>query len=131
MMLNDKNELIERIFSGFKVNNISVPVAFVVYEGTESTYITYQITDSDSSYHGDDTLEGYVDYYDFDIYAHKSGTFGGNYKVIANAIKNLLDAYGFMYIPERSSGDMFEPDTGYYHRTYCFAAMNQNDTEGV
>jgi len=119
------NELIEQIFTGFSVNSIAVPVAFVVYEGSATTYITYQLTDSDSSYHSDDALSGYVDYYDVDIFAHKSGDFGGNYMVIADAVKTLMTSNGFMWIPERSSGDMYEHDTGYYHRTYTFGYLKQ------
>lgn len=119
------NDLIETIFSGFAVNNIAVPVAYLVYDGTATTYIVYQAMDADGEYHGDDTLLGYAEYYDIDIYAHKNGSFGGNYYSIANAVKTLMQENGFMFEPERTSADMFEPDTGYYHKTLNFSILRQ------
>ena len=104
------NELIETIFSGFHV-----PVSFMRYEGKQTTYITYQQTDKDNSLSGDDEILNYIDYYDFDIYSK------GNYLSIVEEVKNLMKQNGFMWQPSRDSGDMYEDDTGYYHKTLCFA----------
>lgn len=109
------NSLIETIFNDFKVNNISIPVSFMKYEGKSTTYITYQLIDMNNSFSGDDELMGYVYYYDFDIYSK------GNYMDIIESVKKLMKENDFMFQPSRSRGDYYEADTGYYHRTLCFA----------
>lgn len=109
------NELIQTIFTDFKVDGISIPVKFLKYDGKETTYVTYGETDEDNSYSGDDDILGYVSYYDFDIYSK------GNYFNIVKKIKKVLKENGFKYQPNRTSQDMYEADTGYYHKTLCFA----------
>ena len=37
------------------------------------------------------------------------------------ALKALLESAGFMWEVERSSEDMYEDDTKYYHKTLCFS----------
>ena len=115
------NELIESIFSNFTVDGVKIPVSFLRYEGHGEPYITYQETDADSSYSGDDDLLGYTDYYDFDIYSKS------NYFPIIDKVKELLTKNGFMWQPVRSSADMFEDDTGYYHKTLCFAVLREEN----
>lgn len=109
------NNLIEKTLSGFTVNGKKIPVKFLRYNGRSETYITYMMTDADSVLHGDDELLNYVEYYDFDIYSK------GNYKPIEKALKALLKSVGFMWEPDRSSEDMYEDDTKYYHKTLCFS----------
>ena len=113
------NELIERIFKDFEVDGVKIPVSFLFYEGHNEAYITYMNQDMDNSYSGDDDLLGYVDYYDFDIY-----TKGNFYPIIEN-VKKLLKQHGFVFQPSRSSIDMFETDTGYYHKTLNFAIFKE------
>lgn len=109
------NSLIETIFKDFQVNGVSIPVSFLRYSGKSTTYITYQQEDADDSFSGDDELLGYVDYYDFDIYSK------GNYLKIIESVKEILKQNGFMWQPSRSSGDLYEDDTGYFHKTLSFA----------
>lgn len=109
------NNKIETIFNDFKVNNVSIPVSFLRYEGHGEPYITYMETDKDNALSGDDEILGYVSYYDFDIYSK------GNYLSIVEKVKELMRANGFMWQPSRDSSDMYEDDTGYYHKTICFA----------
>ena len=109
------NSLIETIFANFQVDNVSIPVSFLRYTGKSTTYITYMHYDSDNSFSGDDELLGWVDYYDFDIYSK------GNYLNIVESVKEIMKNNGFMYQPSRSSRDMYETDTGYYHKTLSFA----------
>lgn len=113
------NELIETLFKDFTVDDVSVPVSFLFYEGHGEPYITYMQTDADSSYSGDDELLGYADYYDFDIYSK------GDYTNIVKSVKALLKANDFVWQPSRSSADMYETDTGYYHKTLCFAILRE------
>ena len=114
------NELIETIFANFTVNGVRIPVAFLYYNGHDEPYITYMQQDMDGSYSGDDELQGYVDYYDFDVYSKD------NYFPIIESMKEILKQNGFVWQPSRSSIDMFEADTGYYHKTLNFAILRQN-----
>lgn len=109
------NSLIERTLSDFTVNGKKIPVKFLRYNGSSETYITYMMTDADSVLHGDDELLNYVEYYDFDVYSK------GNYRTIIKALKELLTSVGFMWEPDRTSSDMYEDDTRYYHKTLCFS----------
>lgn len=109
------NSLIETIFTNFIVDGVLIPVSFMKYYGKKTTYITYMYYDSNNSFSGDDELLGWVDYYDFDIYSK------GNYLNIIESVKSVMKQNGFMYQPSRSSQDMFEDDTGYFHRTLSFA----------
>lgn len=77
------NELIERIFTDFKVDGKSIPVSFLVYNGKATTYVTYQQIHADDALGADDDIVAYVDYYDFDIYSK------GNYISIVEAIKYI------------------------------------------
>ena len=114
------NELIEQAFANFAVDGVSIPVAFLRYDGKSTTYVTYQQTHSDDSLGADDDIVAYVDFYDFDIYSKS------NYTSIVEAIKSILKDNGFTWQPSRSSGDLYEPDTGYYHKTLSFAIERSN-----
>lgn len=113
-MTENINEKIESIFNGFSVAGELIPVRFMYYFGHGEPYITYQQVDADSSVAGDDGLLAYADYYDFDIYSR------GNYFAIIDAVKELLEANDFYFEPSRSSEDMYEPETGYFHKTLNF-----------
>lgn len=115
------NSLIEEIFADFKVDKKSIPVSFLKYDGKEETYITYQNIDMSGTLAGDDEILGYIDYYDFDIYSK------GNYFKVVREVKKILKDNGFMWQPSMSSSDMFEDDTGYYHKTLCFAIERMED----
>ena len=115
------NSLIETIFQNFTVDNKLIPVSFMRYNGKSTTYITYMYYDSNNSYSGDNELLGWVDYYDFDIYSK------GNYLNIIENVKSVMKQNGFMFQPSRSSADMYEDDTGYFHRTLSFAIERQEN----
>lgn len=109
------NELIQSIFTNFIVDGVIIPVKFLRYEGKSTTYVTYMETDISNSYAGDNEILGYVSYYDFDIYSK------GNYFNIVEELKELMKDNGFIWQPSRTSNDMYEDDTGYFHKTLCFA----------
>lgn len=115
------NELIESIFENFTVNGVDVPVSFLFYEGHGEPYVVYMQQDADGSLSGDDDLLGYVDYYDFDVYSK------GNYTPIIESLKALLKANNFVFQPSRTSQDMYETDTGYYHKTLSFAILKEEN----
>jgi hypothetical protein len=112
------NEEIERLFRNFRINNENIPVDFLNYDGNATKYITYMENYKDNSLSGDDELVAYVSYYDFDIYV-KRGT--GSYFPIIDAINDILVANGWTRQLTRESPDNYEKDTGYYHKTLCFA----------
>lgn len=113
------NELIEKIFEDFGINGEAIPVKFMRYEGHGEPYVTYQQIDYENSLSADDELIGYVEYYDFDIYSK------GNYTKIIDEIKKILKKNDFVWQPSRSSTDMYETDTGYYHKTLNFAIFKE------
>ena len=115
------NELIESIFENFTVDGVEIPVSFMFYEGHGEPYVVYMQQDADGSLSGDDDLLGYVDYYDFDVYAK------GNYLNIIESLKSILKANNFVWQPSRSSMDMFETDTGYHHKTLNFAILKEEE----
>lgn len=110
------NELIQQIFADFVVDNVSVPVKYLHYEGHGEPYVVYGQYDAQNSFSADNDLQGYVVYYDFDVYSK------GNYYKIVKKIKEKLKQNGFVFQPSRSSREMYETDTQYYHKTLCFAA---------
>ena len=113
------NELIETILANFKVDNVSIPVAYMFYEGHGEPYITYMQENADGSVSGDDELIGYVDYYDFDVYSKS------NFLNIIESLKETLKPYGFVWQPSRTSADMYEVETEYYHKTLNFAILKE------
>jgi len=115
------NELIESILNNFTVNGENVPVSFMRYDGHGEPYIVYMQENADGSLSADDELIGYVDYYDFDIYSK------GNYTGIIESLKSILKANNFIFQPSRSSADMYETETGYYHKTLNFAYLKEEN----
>lgn len=114
-MIDNPNELIEQIFANFSVDGVTIPVAFLRYTGKKTTYITYQQAFANDPFSSDDELQNYVDFYDFDIYSK------GNYLPIVEAVKTILKDNGFRWQPNNSSADLYEDDTGYYHKTLSFS----------
>lgn len=113
------NELIETIFANFTVDKVVIPVKYLYYHGHGEPYITYQQVNANNSLSGDDSLIGYADYYDFDIYAK------GNFMPIIERVKELLQEHGFVWQLSLSSEDMYETDTGYYHKTLNFGILRE------
>lgn len=109
------NEQIETLFANFTVDGTAIPVNFLYYEGHGEPYVVYMEESASGSLTGDDALEGYVTYYDFDVYAK------GNFKAVIEAVKETLVAAGWVWQVSRSSEDMYEPETKYYHKTLNFA----------
>lgn len=118
------NSTIEQIFEGFTVDGVKIPVSLLRYTGKEKTYITYSQTQIDTTLSGDDELINYVDYYDVDIYSK------GNYLKIVESVKELMKQNGFTWEASMTSGDMYEDDTGYFHKTLCFAIERSVETNG-
>lgn len=113
------NNELQTIFASFTVGGQAIPVSFMRYTGKATTYITYQEIQDDTSFSADDELQAYVTYYDFDIYSK------GNYLTIVESVKEILEANGWRWQPSMTSQDLYEDDTGYYHKTLCFAKIKE------
>ena len=113
-MVYSFNSEIETLLSGLKV-----PVAYMFYEGSDDTYITYQQESQESSYAGDDKVLGFVIYYEVDIYSKSDYL-----TLMGDVIKAFTDG-GWEYQPSRVSPDLYERDTKYYHKTLCFAKESE------
>ena len=109
------NEVIEDIFKNFTVDKKKIPVSFLYYDGHSKSYVTYNNTTTGNTSYSDDNLEHYVETYDFDIYSK------GNYLKIVEGVKKLLEQNGFIWQPSMTSSDLYEEDTGYFHKTLAFA----------
>lgn len=109
------NEIIESAFNGFTVDNVEIPVKYLHYMGHGEPYVTYTPTGNGNVFSADDQIQNYITYYDFDIYSKR------NFYAIAEAIKAIMQANNFSYVPSQDSPEMYETDTGYYHKTLCFA----------
>ena len=116
------NQEIEALFSNFTVQGENIPVEFSFYDGSALKYVTYCENYKDNSYSADDILQAFVSYYDFDIYVKRGN---GSYFPIIEAINDILVAGGWTRQLTRESPDLYEKDTGYFHKTLCFAKESE------
>ena len=108
------NSVIESAFADFMV-----PVSFLFYPGHAAAYVTYQETDIGEASHAEDDVDNYKEYYDFDVFC--SAAEHSKYFSVIAGIHEIMHDIGFMWEPTRDSSDLFEPDTGYFHKTICFS----------
>lgn len=111
------NSLIKSIFTNFTVDGVLIPVKFLIYHGHGEPYITYNLDGYERSLSADDELENYAENYSFSIYSK------GNYLNIEQQMKTLLKNNGFIWLANRSSGDLYDPDIGYYFKTLFFSYL--------
>ena len=102
-------ELLKNIFSNFTVDGVVIPVEYIKYKGNKKTYVTYTFTGDNPSIFGDDKEIASVISVDIDVYSE------GNFIAIVNQIKTLMEANDFIRV--NTSPDMYEDDTGLYHKT--------------
>lgn len=105
-------ELLNNIFKDFKVEDKTVPVSYLKYEGKEKTYITYTFTDDRPKLFADNKELGSVISIDIDIFSDR------NFIAIVNKVKEVMEDNDFIRIS--NSPDMYEDDTGLYHKTIEF-----------
>ena len=106
-------ELVKKIFDNFIVEGKKIPAEFITYTGKSKTYITYTFTEDDPVLFSEDQEAGSVAYIDIDIFSDC------NYLAIEKRIKEVMKENNF--IRTGSSPDMYENDTGLYHKTLEFA----------
>lgn len=113
------NSLIKQLFDGFTVGGVAIPVSFLFYAGHGEPYVVYSMVDADTEFSANDELQAYCEYYDFDVYSR------GNYFDICEAVIGILEDAGFRFEPSRSSGDLYDPDTEYFHKTLNFQIIKE------
>lgn len=118
------NNELQTIFTNFAVDGVAIPVSFLRYTGKSKTYITYQEVQIDTTFSADDQLQAYLKYYDFDIYSKS------NFLAIIESVKEILKANDWIWQPSMTSQDLYEDDTGYYHKTLCFAKIKEENKNG-
>ena len=105
-------KLLKTIFTDFTVDEKIIPVEYIKYKGNSKTYVTYTFTNDDPSLFGEDKEIGSIISIDIDIYSDN------NYLAIQEKIEELMENNDF--IRTGCSPDMFEDDTGLFHKTIEF-----------
>ena len=105
-------QLLNQILDNLIVEGKEVPVEYIEYTGRSKTYVTYTFTNDEPSLFGDDKEIGSVVSVDIDIFSNK------NYLAIENKIIEIMNQNNF--IRTGCSPDMYEKDTGLYHKTIEF-----------
>lgn len=108
------NSVIENALMGLYFKGEEVAVAFLFYEGRGEPYIVYSEIHKDRSYSADNFNEGYFSNIDIEICATS------NYLELIEEVLTRLEGAGLIYEPNKDSGDLYDPDTKYYHKTLCF-----------
>lgn len=106
-------ELLKSIFKDFEI-----PVEYLTYKGKKKTYATYTFTGDTPALFGDNKELGSVISIDIDIFSE------GNFIAIENKIRKVMEDNDF--IRTGCSPDMYEEDTGLYHKTIEFEKERMN-----
>ena len=105
-------EILKNAFDGFTVSGTLIPVGFIKYKGKSRRYITYTVIEDLPVLFGDNKELGSIIKVDVDIYSDS------NYLDIQDQVEIVMENTG--YIRTGCSPDMYEEDTGLYHKTIEF-----------
>lgn len=103
------NKEIELILNKIKLDGKNIPYDYIEYTGKSYTYITYQCISDDPISFSEDKPNYSEPHYDIDIYSKD------NYLKIVEEVKKEFIENDFYFISD--SGDSYEKDTGFFHRT--------------
>lgn len=106
------NEEIKSILTDISVKGASVPVAHLRYKGSSKTFVVWSMLSERPSLSGDDEPIFSVASVDIDVYSN------GNYMELITEIKRVMKENGWLWVED--SLEMYEDDTGLYHRTITF-----------
>lgn len=105
-------QLLKSILGNLIVEEKKIPVDYIEYTGKSKTYVTYTFTNDEPLLFGEDKEIGSVVSIDIDIFSDK------NYLAIEDKIIEIMNDNNF--IRTGCSPDMYERDTGLYHKTIEF-----------
>ena len=91
------------------VDGVEIPVEWLKYKGRKRQYVVFSGLGEKPESYSDDECDYSNNQYDFDIYSD------GNYLNILKEVKQRLEANGWEWVED--SPDMYEDDTGLYHKT--------------
>lgn len=94
------------------VDNKSIPVEHLKYKGKSKTYITWTFLNETPELYANDELLYSVCPIDIDVFSD------GNYLSIVKEIKKIMKDNEWIWTGD--SPEMYEEDTGLYHRTISF-----------
>lgn len=107
------NEELKQIFgNAITVNGKQIPIAHLRYRGDSKTFVTWTILSERPVLSADDVQVYSVGEVDVDIYSD------GNYVDIVSTVKKLMEDNDWLWTED--SPEMYEEDTGLYHRTSTF-----------
>lgn len=96
----------------------NVPIAFQVYTGAETTYITFFKVIDVPKLHAENKLKATQTMIQVDVWSK------GNIENLVTTVENLMEAAGFLY----SSGrDLYEKDTKTYHYALTYNYKNKKE----
>ena len=107
------NEELKSIFGdAVTVGEVSVPAAHLRYKGNETTFLTWTITGEEPALSADNLPLYSVVAVDVDVFST------GNYLDLVTEIKRLMLGHDWVWTGD--SPEMYEEDTGLYHKTISF-----------
>lgn len=106
------NEELKKILTSLKVNENEIDVAHIKYKGNKRTYVVWTLLSEEPALSYDDEIQYSLVTVDIDIYSDN------NYLDIIKKIKNIMKENEWNWIED--SEEMYEEDTGLYHRTSTF-----------
>ena len=105
----NEHELIKSILSNLTVGGETIPVEYIKYRGSSKTFVTYTFIDDEPRVYGEDVELHSVVSLDIDIFSDK------NFLAIETTIRQIMESNN--YIRTGCSPEMYEEDTGLYHKT--------------
>lgn len=95
-----------------KIGKKSVPTAHLKYKGKETTFVVWTITADSPALSADDEPMYSIVSVDVDVYSK------GNYLDVITEIKRIMKENEWVWVGD--STEMYEDDTGLYHKTISF-----------
>lgn len=106
------NEELKKIFSNFTVNQKQIDIAHLKYKGHNKKYVVWTLLPEEPILSYDDEIQYSLATVDIDIYDE------GNYLDTMKEIKKIMKENEWIW--KEDSSEMYEEDTGLYHRTSTF-----------
>lgn len=94
------------------LSDLDIPVAHLKYKGSSTTYVTWTMLEEEPTFASDDEITNSEAGVDIDIYSDS------NYLNIMSSVKNKMKENEWIW--DGDSPEMYEEETGLYHRTCSF-----------
>ncbi len=112
----NNRQLVISLLETVQVNSKTVPYAYASYKGNAKTYIVWLQTDMGNSMSADDAFQDCAEYFDVTVYSNKDYV-----DIVDKVIQKFVAKDEITFQPSRCSEDLYDEDTGMYHKTLCFA----------